>query len=65
MKKNVLFFFFFTRKLDMRGTLFPHEEMLLGQHSLKYKARRKTGSLLLRVSGQPAAKCLDRREWPC
>jgi len=49
----------------MRGTLFPHEEVLLGQHSLRCKVWRKTDSLLLTVSEEPAAKSLDMREWPC
>lgn len=35
------FFFFLRRKLEMRGALFSHEEILLGQHSLRYKVWRK------------------------
>lgn len=49
----------------MRSALFPHEEVLLGQHSLRWKVWRKIASLLLSVLGEPAAKCLDMREWPC
>lgn len=46
----------------MRGALLPQDEILLGQHSLRYKVWRKIGFGLLTLSGEPAAKCLDMKE---